>query len=181
MHIISTTLERTRGFSAIVALYKFILYCIVTKLLQLDFHKKIAKCPSFGLISLTAKFEPDPVHCGHKVGWVDYEQRCDSLTQWLSDEIRYSIEYPFSVHSVRRMSNPLATHQSAVCSSSRKVLVLEDPYGLICESLSLSSDFKLLENFRGLHAFLKQFLCENFQRKVVLELFPYLTVYRCWR
>jgi len=49
---------------------------------------------------------------------------------------------------------------TAVLLSSRKVL-LEDPRGLICKSLSL--DFKLLENLRGLHAFLKQSLCENFQ------------------
>jgi len=45
-----------------------------------------------------------------------------------------------------------------VLLSSRKVVVLEDPPGLVCKSLSLtlSSNFKLLENFRGLHAFLKQ-------------------------
>ena len=78
-----------------------------------------------------------------------------------------------------------------VLLSSRKILVLEDPRRLIFNSLSLSSttkslslslssDFKLLENFRGQHAFLKQSLCEHFQRKVVLEPFPYLTVYRCF-
>ena len=64
------------------------------------------------------------------------------------------------------------------------VVVLEEspcPRGLICKSLSLSSDFRLLENFWRLHAFLKQPLCEIFQRKVVLEPFSYLTAYRCWR
>jgi len=78
----------------------------------------------------------------------------------------------------------------AVLLSSRKVLVLEDPRELIwkslslssiTKSLSLSSDFKLLENLRGLHAFLKQSSCENFSGIVVLKPFPYLTVYRCWR
>ena len=81
-------------------------------------------------------------------------------------------------------------NQTTLLSS---VVILEESpcrRGLICKSLSLSLswitkslslDSKLLENFRGLHAFLKQSLCENFQRKVGLESFPYLTVYRDWR
>ena len=53
------------------------------------------------------------------------------------------------------------TLDSGTLIISVKVLALEDRRGLICKSLSLSSDFKVLENFRGLRAFSRATVCKT--------------------